>query len=150
MQLIIPLRHLAITGDVAWTEEGHRFAWRMKLRHKEGTISFLVTRPRRATTEIVDPASMLTPRQVWKMTARPDMIWQFARHLGAVYGSAGELAQVRAQTAVSLNGRPPAALVDPSVDLAAAPQPVWTHASWILPLPPELEPTPCAPRTVLD
>jgi hypothetical protein len=37
MQLLIPLRHHLYPGDVAWTEEGHRFSWRMKLRDKHGT-----------------------------------------------------------------------------------------------------------------
>ena len=34
LQLLIPLRHFAIPGDVNWTEEGHRFSWHMKLRDK--------------------------------------------------------------------------------------------------------------------
>jgi hypothetical protein len=33
-QVLIPLRHYAIAGDANWTEEGQRFAWRMKLRAK--------------------------------------------------------------------------------------------------------------------
>ncbi len=34
IQVLVPLRHFAITGDANWTEEGQRFAWRMKLRAK--------------------------------------------------------------------------------------------------------------------
>ena len=45
VQLLVPLRHLLYPGDVAWTEEGHRFSWRMKLREKEQTLEFLVTAP---------------------------------------------------------------------------------------------------------
>ena len=32
VQVVLPLRHWLYPGDVAWSEEGHRFAWRMKLR----------------------------------------------------------------------------------------------------------------------
>jgi hypothetical protein len=34
VQVLVPLRHFAIAGDANWTEEGQRFAWRMKLRAK--------------------------------------------------------------------------------------------------------------------
>jgi hypothetical protein len=41
---------------------------------------------------------------------------------------------VRADAFVSLNGRPAARLVDPTVDLAAQPRDLW-HDDWILPAP---------------
>ena len=34
LQCVLPLRHYLIPGNVSWTEEGHRFSWRMKLRDK--------------------------------------------------------------------------------------------------------------------
>jgi hypothetical protein len=34
LQIVLPLRHLMIPGEVSWTEEGHRFSWHMKLRDK--------------------------------------------------------------------------------------------------------------------
>jgi len=33
---LVPLRHLLYPGYVSWNEQGHRFAWQMKLRDKEG------------------------------------------------------------------------------------------------------------------
>ena len=33
-QVLVPFRHLLYPGNVSWTEEGHRFAWHMKLRSK--------------------------------------------------------------------------------------------------------------------
>jgi hypothetical protein len=33
-QTLVPFRHLLYPGNVSWTEEGHRFAWHMKLRSK--------------------------------------------------------------------------------------------------------------------
>jgi vitamin K-dependent gamma-carboxylase len=40
LMIFLPLRHHGYTGDVNWTESGHRMAWRMMLRHKVGTASF--------------------------------------------------------------------------------------------------------------
>jgi len=37
-QLIMPLRHYLYPGNVSWTEEGHRFSWRMKLNRKTKRI----------------------------------------------------------------------------------------------------------------
>ncbi|MDE2810390.1 MAG: HTTM domain-containing protein [Gemmatimonadota bacterium] len=34
VQIVAPLRHFAIRGHVGWTDEGHNFSWRMKLRDK--------------------------------------------------------------------------------------------------------------------
>jgi hypothetical protein len=33
-QTLVPFRHFLYPGNVSWTEEGHRFAWHMKLRSK--------------------------------------------------------------------------------------------------------------------
>lgn len=41
-QLLFPLRHFFIPGDLNWTEEGHRFSWRMMLRTKSGSVYFKV------------------------------------------------------------------------------------------------------------
>ncbi len=43
-QLLFPLRHFLYPGNVSWTEEGHRFAWHMKLRIKTAARSeFTIT-----------------------------------------------------------------------------------------------------------
>lgn len=42
VQLLLPLRHLLYAGDPSWTEEGHRYAWHMKLRDKDAEAVFHV------------------------------------------------------------------------------------------------------------
>lgn len=130
-QVLVPLRHLAIPGDVAWTEEGHRFAWRMKLRTKSADTAFRVTDPATGATRTLDPRSELESWQATSMQARPDMIAQFARHLADRAEADGfARPEVRVDATASLNGRPTAVLVDPDVDLAA--QPAWdVHRDWI-------------------
>jgi len=47
VQTLVPLRHNFIEGDANWTEEGHRFSWRMMLRAKAaGHVVFDVHDPK--------------------------------------------------------------------------------------------------------
>ena len=134
LQLLIPLRHLLYPGNVSWTEEGHRFAWHMKLRDKEARARFVVADPADGSTRNVRPGDYLTRLQASKMASQPDMILQFAHHLATAARADGRAGvQVRARVTASLNGREPQLLVDPEVDLAAQPRSL-RHASWIVPL----------------
>ncbi|MCA9583438.1 MAG: HTTM domain-containing protein, partial [Myxococcales bacterium] len=42
LQVALPLRHLAYRGNVNWTEEGFRFAWRVMLVEKTGQVEYVV------------------------------------------------------------------------------------------------------------
>lgn len=132
IQVLLPLRHFVIPGDVHWTEEGHQFAWHMKLRDKASKISFEVTDRLRGRTFEVDPKDHLTRRQVRKMGARPDLIVEFAHHLARIHGTLG--IEVRARSSVKLNDHPWQPMVDPTVDLAAIPLGWGPPADWILPM----------------
>jgi vitamin K-dependent gamma-carboxylase len=128
LQLVIPLRHFTIEGSPSWTEEGHRFAWHMMLRDKSGTARFNLTDGERTWT--VDPAGYLTAEQVRELAWYPEHLVKFAHHLSSIHGGA----EVRVDTSVSLNGRDPQPIVDPTVDLAAVPKTWWGHAPWIVQL----------------
>jgi len=134
LQIMVPLRHLAYPGEVAWTEEGHRFSWRMKLRSKRGRVFFHVLDRRTGAREKVDPCKTLSRRHCRKMSTRPDMILQYAHHLRDA-GSAGglHLLAVHVDAIAQLNARAPQRLVDPKVDLALVERNLWP-ATWILPL----------------
>ncbi len=137
IQVGMPFRHLLYPDSVHWTEEGHCFSWHMKLRDKSGQVRFIACSPEDGRTWVISIQDELSTRQIRKMAARPDMIHEYARHLGRRFESQG-LGQVRihVQSLVALNGRAPQPLIDPAVDLAR--QPV-TLASkpWIIPLHPE-------------
>jgi vitamin K-dependent gamma-carboxylase len=128
VQVVAPLRHYAIEGDPSWTEEAHRFSWHMKLRDKRGTVTYVVTSNGQSWR--VDPADHLSPKQVARLAGHPDRVVQFAKHLS----KANDHAEVHAETMVSLNGRPPQPIIDPTVDLASVRLLRWGHAPWILPL----------------
>jgi hypothetical protein len=134
LQLLVPLRHFLYPGQVSWTEEGHRFAWHMKLRHKSATAQFFVTDPVRKASWEIDPQQYLTRRQLKEMPSRPDMILQFCHYVAKAYRQQGyQQVEVRAKVMASLNGRRPQLLIDPTVNLAAQPRTLMP-ASWIMPL----------------
>jgi vitamin K-dependent gamma-carboxylase len=135
IQVLVPLRYFLYPGNVSWTEEGHRFAWMMKLRDKDADARFTVRDPASGREWRVSPERYLLRHQVGEMESRPDMILQFAHHLARVWerehGVSG--AEVRARVCASLNGRPPALLIDPQRDLARVERNL-RHADWVLPL----------------
>ena len=133
VQLLFPLRHYLYPGNVSWTEEGHNFAWHMKLRTKGGEALFTVTHPQSGQTWTIDAQDYLKPHQV-KMTTKPDLILQFAHYLAEAKRREGfENVEVRARVMVSLNGRQPQLMIDPNVDLTKE-QESLLPARWIVPL----------------
>ena len=134
VQLLLPFRHVLYPGHVDWTEQGHRFAWRMKLRDKRGDLRFYAFESRtRKAMLIEDYNAILTPRQRRRMRLDPDLIRQFARVMADRFRQNGQDVEIRVQTNISLNGREPQPMVDPEVDLATL-RPVFGRADWIVPL----------------
>lgn len=139
-QTLYPLRHHLIPGNVTWTEEGHRFSWRMKLRDKEATLLYVIRNPERNEHSIFDPRTLLPSRQIRKMRNRPDMIYEYAQHLKQKGKENGVMnPDIRAISFVSLNGRSYQKMIDPTVNLAEAKYSPFTQSKWILPLEEGLE-----------
>ncbi|MBC2838540.1 HTTM domain-containing protein [Robiginitalea sp. SC105] len=135
LQLVLPLRHHLIAGDVLWTEEGHRMSWRMMLRSRIGNTHFRVVDKATGISEPVQLEHYLTSQQRRKVTAYPDFIWQFAQHLKKSYARQGREISVYARGYLQINRQPSAPLIDPEVDLAAEPWDPYRHHPWILPAP---------------
>lgn len=139
LQVLVPLRHILYPGNVSWTEEGHRFAWHMKLRDKEGYLAFFIINPVSNERWSVNPGQDLTPEQMQNMVGRPDMILQYAHYLADRARADGiKNPVVQVDSMASLNGRPFQRLVDSNVNLAEVPLAVFAPAPWIVPLPPNL------------
>ena len=132
IQLLLPLRHYFIKGDVLWTEEGHRLSWRMMLRSRNGNTHFKVIDKGTNNELFYDAFSDLTPKQEAGMGTRPDMIWQMAQHIEQKFKNQGTDVAVYANTKVAINEGPYDVLIDPTVDLAAVPWNYYTHCPWIL------------------
>ncbi len=124
IQLALPLRQHFYDGDPRWTEQGFRFAWNVMLMEKTGVLELRVRDPHDGREWNVSPRDELTLLQVKMVATQPDMILQYAHHLEDRFarcegpgGACSHDVEVRADAYVSLNGRPSARLVDPTIDL---------------------------------
>ncbi len=120
VQLILPLRHYAIDGNVRWTEEGYYLAWRVMLTDKAGYATYEITDPTTGEWWLATPDLVLTDWQANAAAIRPDLIHATAHLLADHYVDEGRpMVEVRADAWVSMNGGPRQRIVDPAVDLAA-------------------------------
>lgn len=130
VQLLLPMRPWLYPGNVLWNEEGFRFSWHLKIMEKHGQARFHATDPRTGARWELRYDGLLSEKQAGRMMTQPDLVLAFAHVLAERSGIPG--LQVRADVRVSLNGRPPRPLVDPSVDLAAESEGLLPKR-WILP-----------------
>ena len=95
-----------------------RFSWRVMTREKNGSVTYVVRQRSTHREWHVTPSQYLTPVQERELSVQPDLILQLAKHIGAEFQARGlKDIEVRADTLVSLNGRPAVPLVDDSIDL---------------------------------
>ena len=142
VQLLLPMRHYLMPGNVSWNERGHHFAWHMLLRDKDSWAVFWLYPMERDPAlnpdyepVFVNNSDHLTDRQEGQMAGDPEMIWQYAQYLDdwALAQGLGEV-RVHAEVYTSLNGRPSVQLVNLETDLSTAPRPIWGRGAWVLPL----------------
>ncbi len=106
VQLVFPLRFLAYTGNIFWTEHGYRFSWRVMLMEKTGYAQFKVVDKTTGKQCHVQNDEFLCALQEKHMVTQPDFILQFAHFLGEEYKKRGfEDAEVYVESYAALNGR---------------------------------------------
>ena len=133
VQVLVPLRFVAYGGDVLWHEQGMRWAWKVMVREKNGSVTYRVRRRSDGRVWQVSPHQYLTWRQVNEMSGQPDLIAQLGRHIAWDFQKRGRGAcSVYVDALVSLNGRPAALMIDPTVDLTTVDDGI-QRAEWILP-----------------
>ncbi len=131
VQLVFPWRYLLYPGNIFWTEEGYRFAWRVMLMEKAGTATFYVKDGENGREGSVIYHQFLNPHQEKQMAMQPDLILQYAHFLDAYYKNQGMRDPiVRAEVWVTLNARPARLLIDPAVDLSEI-NDSWAAKGWI-------------------
>lgn len=137
-QVVWPMRTHVYGGNVLWHEQGMRFSWRVMLREKNGSVTYLVTNPQTGRTREVSPRHYLNSRQERDYATQPDLILKVAHWIARDFElREGVRPSVRVHAVVSLNGRPAQLLIDPNVDLASM-NDGFAQASWILPSPVDL------------
>jgi vitamin K-dependent gamma-carboxylase len=136
LQVLLPLRSAIVPGSVVWHEQGMRWSWRVMLREKNGAVRFFVERPGRTRPEEVPASRYLTSLQEREMAIQPDLILQLAKRIEADvvarHGLSPDDVVVRADAWVSLNGRRAARFLDPTVDLTAEPDRVFSAFPFVL------------------
>ncbi len=131
-QLVFPWRYLLYDGNIFWTEEGYRFAWRVMLMEKAGTATFYIKDGEKGREGAVINHQFLNDHQEKQMAMQPDLILQFAHHLENHFREKGmNDPKVRAEVMVTLNARPAQLLIDPAVDLTEKKN-GWKSKDWIL------------------
>jgi hypothetical protein len=139
-QITMPLRFLAYGGNVLWHEQGMRFSWRVMVREKNGSLTYLVREKMTGRVRHVSPRSYLTRIQEREISTQPDLILQLGHHIRDDFERRGfGPVEVRVDAFVSLNGRKLARLIDPEVDLGSIEDGIGA-AAWILPAPTEAPP----------
>ncbi|MBD3581805.1 HTTM domain-containing protein [Flavobacterium selenitireducens] len=131
LQILLPLRHFAIKGDVLWTEEGHRLSWRMMLRQRNGFAQFKVVDRKSGETNYYS-LHKLSEKQQHFATTKPDGIWQMAHRIKNEYTAKGKDVSVFAIGKVAVNNSGYHQLVDPETDLAKARWNYFWHNEWVL------------------
>ena len=130
IQLLLPIRHHFIKGNVLWTEEGHRLSWRMMLRERNGYISFKVIDNTNKQSIIHDYTKDLTPKQARQLAVKPDFIWQYCQKIKKEYK--GQNISIYITCKNSINRKEYQTLIDPDFDMAKAKWDYFFHNQWIL------------------
>lgn len=140
VQLALPLRFLAYDGNVLWHEQGMRFSWRVMVRSKGGSITFIVHDKTTGKRWHVSPSNYLTPLQETEMSSQPDLILQLAHHIQKDLQARGiGPVEITVDSRVAFNGRRSAQLIDPTRDLTTVHDGL-LHRDWVLPAPKEAPP----------
>lgn len=132
IQLLLPIRHYFIKGDVLWTEEGHRLSWRMMLRQRQGYATFKVIDKKTQKEIPYDYLKRLTPKQQGFVASNPDGIWQMTQIIKKEFAAKGTDVSVYVNAKTAINGGIYKTLVNPETDMATAEWNYFFHNEWIL------------------
>lgn len=130
LQLLLPLRHYLIKGDVLWTEEGHRLSWRMMLRERSGYINIKIKDNNTNEVFIYNYNKDLTPYQAKNLATKPDFIWQYCQRIKKEYAYKNISIYIDCKN--SINRGEYKTLIDPKQDFTKAKWDYFFHNEWII------------------
>lgn len=132
IQLLLPIRHYFIKGDVFWTEEGHRLSWRMMLRQRNGSTYFTIIDKKTKEILTFNMHDLFTEKQIHRIDCYPDFIWQAAQYIKQDFKQKNKEIEIYANTKISVNAHPFKQFIDPKIDLASVSWDYFKHSNWIL------------------
>jgi len=133
VQLILPIRHLFIPGNVDWTGEGQRFAWRMKIQIRDiNECEFAIFDLDTKTIYPVKINAHIHRIQKHQMIQYPKMILDFAHYLKE-YARENNMPtiMVKAKINVKFNQRKSVEIISPDLDLTKEKWNSFAHNEWI-------------------
>lgn len=130
IQLLLPLRHHFIKGDVLWTEEGHRLSWRMMLRERSGFILIKIKDNDTQEEKVYNHHNDLSIKQARHLAVKPDFIWQYCQKIKKEYAEKNISIYINCKN--SINRKTYQVLIDPNYDMAKAEWNFFKHNEWIL------------------
>ena len=130
IQLMLPLRHHFIKGDVLWTEEGHRLSWRMMLRERSGYLIIKIVDNKTKKETVYNYHNNLSSKQARQLPTKPDFIWQYCQRIKNEY--TGKNISIYLDCKNSVNRGPYKTLIDPTVDFTKAKWDYFGHNNWVL------------------
>jgi hypothetical protein len=135
LQILLPLRHHLYSGNVDYTGEGQRFAWRMKSVYKDFEIAFRLVDEQQGISAVLDPRQVLTVKQYTNLGYYPELILPVADNLRKKALEKGIAdPKIYVEYKVAFMGLPMHYIVDPNRELSTLKQSPFRHSTWILPL----------------
>lgn len=129
VQIILPIRHYFIKGDVLFTEEGHRLAWRMMLRERKGEFKIKIVNKTDGSVFYHNILNDLNAKQIKVVSYSPDLIWQYCQRIKKEYTFPIE---IYVDNFVAINGRPFIRLIDDKTNMLNVKFDYFFHNDWIL------------------
>jgi len=103
------------------------------LMEKNGYTDIILRDPENNLQKEVNQDDYLTAFQKQQMRSQPDMIVQFAKHVGDEFRNEyGYAPEVYVKSRISLNGRRSQPFTDDTIDIYALVDPI--SSNWIIPL----------------
>ncbi|MDG1475787.1 MAG: HTTM domain-containing protein, partial [Vicingaceae bacterium] len=133
-QLFMPLRHYLIPGNVDWTGEGHRFAWRMKIQTRTiNECEFAIFDLKTKTIYPVKINNHIHDIQKYFMIHYPKMILDFAHYLEEYAKKERQMnnVMIKAKINVRFNQRESVEILSPNIDLTKEKWNSFGHNEWI-------------------
>lgn len=132
-QLLFPLRHLVIPGNMFLTGEGYMAGWNMIDSLTRTDLGMTVVDQEKNLQYRVEAMDYLTKRQTSTVGRFPEFLPQVADHIAAKASVWNiDSAAVMVSVQVSRNGDAPINLVDDEMNLAGQESKFLTHSEWIL------------------
>lgn len=137
VQFLLPFRHFQYAGNTEWTGHGQRFAWRMKIQYRK--IEKLDFKLKDYDKKVIYPTDFrsygLNKDQINLISKDPYAAIQYARFLKDHARERKSIpnSEVVATILVSLNGRKPHQMFEPTLDLSAL-EYTTVEGNWVTPL----------------